>query len=105
MTLAILLFAFATFGSKLLLALAIVWVLVPEAGECPRCDCDSSRIEVPTMLRAFAQAARLQWRWCPGCDDSFIARGPRSARLWVGPRVARGGTSQRGDQALLRRPQ
>ena len=103
---AVLLFAFAALGSKVLLGLAIVYVFIPEARECSRCDRDTAIVEAPRGLRTVFAWIRVQRRWCPGCGESFLARGTQPARLWVGPAAARpSAAATTGDHALLRRPQ
>lgn len=104
---AVLLFAFVALGSKVLLGLAIVYVFIPESRECSHCDRDTTIVEAPWGLRTIAARIRVQRRWCPACNESFVARGQRPARVWVGPVDARPSTTPAGtpDHALLRRPQ
>ena len=81
---AILAFAFATLGSKLLLGLWCVWVLLPAERECARCDGETTQIEARRGLRALYRWCRIQDRWCPNCGESFLARGAKPPLLFVG---------------------
>ena len=84
MTWTILAFAFATLGSKVLLGLWIVWVFLPTEAECGRCDGFTTRLEPPRGLRTICRLCRIHRRWCPGCGESFLARGEHPPRIFVG---------------------
>lgn len=84
MTWTILAFAFATLGSKVLLGLWIVWVVLPSEPECSRCDGFTTRLEPRLGLRTIYRWCRVQERWCPGCGEHFLARGDHPPRMYVG---------------------
>lgn len=103
---AIIAFGFVALGSKVILGFIAVYALLPEADVCSRCDGETTRIEVPAPLRAITEAVRVQSRWCPRCGESFLARGPRPPRLWVGaPERQPGPPPTKPTQVLVRRPQ
>ena len=81
---AILGFAFASLGSKVLLGLGVVYVFLPDERQCSRCDAETTVIESPRGLRTIAAWARVQSRWCPRCGETCLARGAPPPRLWVG---------------------
>ena len=82
----ILAFAFATLGSKLLLGLWCVWAILPGQEECSRCDGFTTQIEPRRGLRTIYRWCRVQDRWCPRCDESFLARGSKPPEIFVGER-------------------
>ena len=82
---AILAFAFAALGSKVLLGLWCVWaVLPPSEQECSRCDRFTTQIEPRRGLGTLFRWCRIQQRWCPSCGEHFLARGKQPPLLWVG---------------------
>jgi len=86
---AVLAFSFAALGSKVLLGLWCVWLILPAEHECSRCDGFTTQIEPRRGLRTLYRWCRLQDRWCPSCGESFLARGKRPPELYVGePRPA-----------------
>lgn len=106
MTGAIVAFAFAALGSKVMLGLAVVYGLLPEAGACSRCDGETTAVEPPAGTRTLAHWLRLQSRWCPHCGESFLARGSHPPRLWVGrPDAGPAPEPAEPGQALVRKPQ
>ena len=84
MTWAILAFAFATLGSKVLLGSWIVWLLLPGEHECSRCDGFTTLLEPRRGLRTIYRWCRIQDRWCPSCGERFLAKGRRLPELYVG---------------------
>lgn len=91
MLFAILLFGFFAIGVKVVLALAVLYALLPARSTCAACDGETVALRSPRGARWFYRAARLQQRWCPACGLSQHARdtGP-GARVWVGSLPARG---------------
>lgn len=74
----------AMFGSKLLLALMVIYYLLPRERRCTVCDGETVRL---TARRGFALPGRLlrvHRRFCLGCGKTLLARGERDARVWVG---------------------
>ena len=103
---AILAFAFAALGSKLMLGLWCVWLVLPEGTECSRCDAFTTQLEPPQGLRRVYGWCRIQQRWCPSCGEHFLARGNRPPLLWVGtPDDATTPAPVDRPQTLVRRPQ
>jgi len=101
---AILAFAFAALGSKVLLGLAIVYGILPGPESCARCDGATTPVEPVRGTRWLLGWLRIQYRWCPLCGEAFLARGPRPPRLWVGePR--RGAPRPDLPQTAVRRSQ
>lgn len=83
-----LLFFFLAFGSKIVLATAMIYLLLPNDRNCAECD------EVTLLVRTnrigrigFALSfGFVQWRWCPRCGNEGLARRPppiREPRLVV----------------------
>ena len=85
---AVIAFWLAALGSKLILAMWIVWVLLPGERECSVCDGETSALEPRYGLRTLARWAGVQSRWCPRCGDSYLARRSHPPLLWVGRRDA-----------------
>jgi hypothetical protein len=90
-------FFFIAFGSKVVLAMAMIYMLLPLDRSCSRCDSDTLLIR-PNRLGRIASAlsfGRVQWRWCPSCGQENLARRappPREPRARV---VERTPTNQR----------
>jgi hypothetical protein len=101
---AILAFAFAALGSKVLLGLAVVYGILPGPETCAACDGETTPVEVPRGVRALFAWLRVQYRWCPGCGESFLARAAQPPRLWVGAPKA-GEPTPDLPQIAVRRPQ
>ena len=81
---AILGFAFAALGSKVLLGVWAVWVLLPDRPECSRCDGPTAPLEPRAGLRTLARWCGVQHRWCARCGESYLARGQHPPRIFVG---------------------
>lgn len=79
-----LLFFFLAFGAKLVLALAMIYFILPTDRTCVHCDEDTLLIRANRMGRvAFAfSLGRVQWRWCPRCGWEGLAR-----RVTVAPKT------------------
>lgn len=102
---AILGFAFAALGSKVLLGLWIVWVFLPAEPECSRCDGFTTRLEPRRGLRTLYRLCRVQQRWCPACGEDFLARGGHPPRVYVGARVPEREPDPAVPQVFARRSQ
>ncbi len=70
------LFFFLTVGAKLVLALAMIFLLLPSDARCNQCDGDTLLIRTnrPGRLGSRLSFGRVQWRWCPGCGWEGLAR-------------------------------
>jgi hypothetical protein len=71
------LFLFIAFGSKLLLALAMIYMLLPSERSCNSCDEDTLLIRSARGGQIFSRLTfgRVQRRWCPRCGwDGFARR-------------------------------
>lgn len=71
-----LLFFFVAVGAKLLLALVMVYLLLPSDRSCNGCDEDTLLIRPSRAGRigAWLSLGRIQWRWCPRCGWEGLAR-------------------------------
>lgn len=105
MTWTIVAFAFATLGSKVLLGLWVVWIVLPDKPECCRCDGITTQIEARHGLRGVYRICRIQRRWCPECGESFLARGRQPPQLYVGASLPEREPVPAAPQVLERRSQ
>lgn len=73
-----LIFFFITVGAKLVLALAMIYLLLPTDRRCSDCNEETLLIEEHFLVRLATRftPGRLQRRWCPGCGDEAFARPP-----------------------------
>ena len=71
-----LLFFFVTVGAKLVMALVMIYYLLPSERSCAECDGE-------TLLLGGSRGARfrtrlflgmVQWRWCPRCGWEGMSR-------------------------------
>jgi hypothetical protein len=71
-----LLFAFIAVGSKLLLALLTIYLLLPADRRCDRCDGETLPLRMGVTGRAMGRLLRRHFgrRWCPSCGWSGYAR-------------------------------
>lgn len=78
-----LLFFFVTVGAKLLLALVMMYFLLPRERSCTGCDGDTLLLEGSRAVRLGTRLllGRVQWRWCPRCGWEGMARGADSCKL------------------------
>ena len=104
MTWAILAFGFVALGSKVLLGLAVVYGILPGADTCAACDGETTPVEPARGFRALFAWLRIQYRWCPHCGESFLARAAPPPRLWIGDRTPDQPTPD-APQTALRRSQ
>jgi hypothetical protein len=70
------LFLFIAFGSKLMLALAMIYMLLPSERSCNSCDEDTLLIRPDRSGQIFSRLTfgRVQRRWCPRCGWDGLAR-------------------------------
>ena len=71
-----LLFFFVTVGAKLILALAMIYYLLPGDRFCSECDGETLLLggNRGARLRARLFLGRVQWRWCPRCGWEGMSR-------------------------------
>lgn len=72
-------FLFVAFGAKLLLALVMIYMLLPTDRRCDECDEETLLIQLRGTWRALSRLAggRVQRRWCPRCNWYGLARTAR----------------------------
>lgn len=73
------LFFFVLLGSKILLGLIVVYLLIPRDPECTLCDAELLPIEHPRGTGRLLKLLRLQRRWCMECRRESLTR-PLSLR-------------------------
>jgi hypothetical protein len=71
-----LLFFFVTVGAKLVLALLMIYLLLPTDRRCGECDEETLLLEGHRLVRLVTRwtPGRLQRRWCPRCGRESFAR-------------------------------
>jgi hypothetical protein len=71
-----LLFIFVAFGAKLLLALVMIYLLLPGELRCNQCDHETLliRSKLAGRLGSALTLGRVQWRWCPRCGWEGLGR-------------------------------
>jgi hypothetical protein len=71
-----LLFFFVTVGAKLILALVMIYLLLPSDRHCGDCEGETLLMEGSRLVRISARLwpGRLQRRWCPRCGREGFAR-------------------------------
>lgn len=74
MLLDVLLFGFFAIGVKIVLAVGVLYCMLPGRGTCERCDADTLAVRPRRGLEWAYRAVRLQQRWCPACGESQHAR-------------------------------
>jgi hypothetical protein len=83
------LFFFVLLGSKLVLGLIAVYMLLPGDAVCATCDAETLPLEHPRGTRRLVGLLRLQRRWCMECRRESLTRCPRPTkrhgRRAVGP--------------------
>jgi hypothetical protein len=84
-----LLFFFIAFGSKVVLALVMIYLLLPTDRRCSQCDEETLLLRTNPIGRwAFALSLRrVQWRWCPRCGWEGLARSAAPRAYRVQPRT------------------
>jgi len=75
-----LLFFFVAFGSKVVLAAVMIYLLLPSDARCNGCDEETLLIRMGPGGRALSHLflGRLQRRWCPRCGWEGMVRAPRA---------------------------
>lgn len=85
-------FFFIAFGSKLLLAMAMIYFLFPADRVCSECDGETLPVRMGAVGRGASRLmlGRLQRRWCPRCGWEGMTRTGRT------PHPAHAHTAGRG---------
>lgn len=80
--LAWLLFFFVAFGSKVVLAVAMIYLILEEERGCPSCDGETLllRMRLPGRVLTALTLGRVQRRWCPRCGWQGLTRTGRLNR-------------------------
>lgn len=75
-------FFFVAFGAKVVLALATIYLILPEERSCVHCDADTLSVRMGPAGRLLARAmlGTVERRWCPSCGWEGLARAPRGGR-------------------------
>lgn len=68
------LFFFVLLGSKILLGLVAVYLLIPRDAVCTLCDAELLPIEHPRGTARLLRLCRLQRRWCMECQRESLTR-------------------------------
>jgi hypothetical protein len=68
------LFFFVLLGSKLLLGVVAVYLLIPRDAVCTLCDAELLAIEHPRGSGRLLRLLRLQRRWCMECQRESLTR-------------------------------
>jgi hypothetical protein len=69
-------FFFVAFGSKVVLAAATIYLLLPRERRCDECDGETIPIRMGLTARSFSRvfAGKVQRRWCPQCGWEGLTR-------------------------------
>jgi hypothetical protein len=86
-----LLFSFLAVGAKLILALAMIYFLLPGDRNCNLCDSETLLLQMAGGRRWMSRLClgRLQRRWCPQCGWEGYARARAMGRLLATSRRSR----------------
>ena len=68
------LFFFVLLGSKILLGVIAVYLLIPRDAVCTLCDAELLPLEHPRGARWVLRLLRLQRRWCMECRRESLTR-------------------------------
>lgn len=68
------LFFFVLLGSKILLGIIAVYMLIPRDAVCTLCDAELLPLEHPRGSRMLLRLLRLQRRWCMECRRESLTR-------------------------------
>lgn len=90
-------FFFVAFGSKLLLALAMIYLVFPSDRSCSQCDGETIALRMGRLGRAATRmlGGALQRRWCPRCGWEGFTRTGRQPRSDPGRFAAPGSHAER----------
>lgn len=68
------LFFFVLLGSKILLGVIAVWMLIPRDATCTVCDAETLPLEHRRGTVFLLRMCRLQRRWCMECRRESLSR-------------------------------
>lgn len=70
------LFLFVAFGAKLVLAVVMIYLLLPSDARCSQCDEETLLLRMGPVGRATSWLLfrQLQRRWCPRCGWEGMSR-------------------------------
>lgn len=73
------LFLFVAFGAKLVLALVMIFLLLPDDERCSECDGETLMLRMGPAgrLTSWLLFRQLQRRWCPHCGWEGLSRPPK----------------------------
>jgi len=83
-------FVFAVLGTKLMLALWVIYHLFPGGKSCPECDRETIPLQMNFAERAFGALlflGKVRRRWCPECAWDGLARASSSSRVASPPSI------------------
>jgi len=69
------LFWFVLLGSKIVMGMIVVYMLVPRDTSCTLCDAELVPLEHARGSRRVLKLLRLQRRWCMECGRESLTRG------------------------------
>ena len=77
-----LLFFFIAFGSKVVLATAMIYLILEEERGCPSCDGETMLVRMGFFGSTLSRLTlgRVQKRWCPRCGWEGLTRTGRLNR-------------------------
>jgi hypothetical protein len=68
------LFFFVLLGSKVLLGIVVVYMLLPQDPRCDICDDAMLPIAAPRTVAGLLRLVRLERRWCMECRRETLSR-------------------------------
>jgi hypothetical protein len=78
-------FVVAVFGTKVILALWVIYYLFPAGRACPECDAETYPVQRSVSRRlwgALLFLGKVRLRWCPECSwEGWARRGSEPASL------------------------
>ena len=79
------LFIFIALGTKLILALVTIYLLLPDDQRCSGCDTETLLMEMDGGVRLVSRmtGGRVERRWCPKCGWDGLGRGRPGSRWSV----------------------
>jgi hypothetical protein len=75
---------FVLLGSKILLGMVVVYMLLPTERECAICDAELLTVAVSGPARLLLAVLRLERRWCMECRRDSLARRSRLREVRAG---------------------